>query len=53
MRLYAPMLTFMNQICSGYSVTELERIAEFLGLVADAGRNASENFDGDGHHEES
>ena len=45
MRLYAPMLTFMNRICAGYSVTELERIAEFLRLVADAGRDASENFD--------
>ena len=37
----------MNRICAGYSVTELERIAEFLRLVADAGRDASENFDAD------
>jgi DNA-binding MarR family transcriptional regulator len=52
-RLYAPMLTFMNRICSGYSVTELERIAEFLGLVADAGRDASENLAADEQAEES
>jgi DNA-binding MarR family transcriptional regulator len=53
MRLYAPMLTFMNRICAGYSKTELERIVEFLRLVADAGRDASENFDADEHGEES
>jgi DNA-binding MarR family transcriptional regulator len=53
MRLYAPMNKFMNQICAGYSEIELERIAEFLGLVADAGRDASENFTSDGHLEES
>jgi DNA-binding MarR family transcriptional regulator len=53
MRLYAPMLTFMNRICAGYSETELERIAEFLRLVADAGRDVSENLAADGHLEES
>ena len=53
MRLYAPMLTFTNRICSEYSVTELERIAEFLGLVADAGRDASENLAADEQVEES
>jgi DNA-binding MarR family transcriptional regulator len=51
MRLYAPMLTFMNRICAGYSETELERIAEFLALVANAGRDASENFASDEHIE--
>ena len=47
MRLYAPMLTFMNRICAEYSETELEHFAVFLRLIADAGRDASESFPAD------
>ena len=44
MRLYAPMLSFMNRICAEYSETELEHFAVFLRLIAQAGRDASANF---------
>jgi DNA-binding MarR family transcriptional regulator len=44
MRLYAPMNKFMNRICAEYDAIELERLAEFLHLVADAAQDASENF---------
>ena len=51
MRLYAPMNKFMNHICAGYSEGELERLAEFLHLVAVGARDASENFGTDEHVE--
>ena len=52
MRLYTPMNKFMNRICAGYSEGELERLAEFLHLVAVGARDASENFGTDEHVEE-
>jgi DNA-binding MarR family transcriptional regulator len=53
MRLYAPMNTLVNRIYVGFSETELERIAEFLRLVTDAGRDASAHFAADEHDEAS
>ena len=39
--LYAPMNSALQQICSGYSESELELIATFLRRCTDAGRNAA------------
>jgi DNA-binding MarR family transcriptional regulator len=39
--LYAPMNSALQQICSGYSESELELIAGFLRRSSDAGHNAA------------
>jgi DNA-binding MarR family transcriptional regulator len=41
MRLYAGMNTAMDQICAGCGIHELEIRGDFLGHVADAGRDAT------------
>jgi DNA-binding MarR family transcriptional regulator len=44
MRLYAGMLTSMDQLCAGYGDAELELLAEFLRRTADAGRSATKDL---------
>jgi DNA-binding MarR family transcriptional regulator len=44
MRLYAGMLTLMDQLCAGYGDAELELLAEFLRRTADAGRSATKDL---------
>jgi DNA-binding MarR family transcriptional regulator len=46
-RLYSGMNTSMDQICAGYGDTELQLIADFLRLTADAGREAADKLAGD------
>jgi DNA-binding MarR family transcriptional regulator len=47
MRLYAGMNRSMNKLLAGYSDSELELIADFLGRTVDAGRNATDELTGD------
>src|SRR4029450_13172551 len=51
-RLYAGMNTSMDQLCSGYSDTELELLADFLRRTTDAGRSATDELavDWGNHH---
>jgi DNA-binding MarR family transcriptional regulator len=42
MRLYAGMNTAMDQLCAGYSDTELELIVDFLRRTTSAGLHATE-----------
>jgi DNA-binding MarR family transcriptional regulator len=43
-RLYAGMNAAMDDLCSGYTETELELLAGFLRRVTDAGRDAADDF---------
>ena len=42
LRLYAGMNASMDQICAGYTETELELLADFLRRTAGAGRAATD-----------
>jgi DNA-binding MarR family transcriptional regulator len=42
--LYAGMNTSMDQLCAGYSDTELELLADFLRRTTDAGRDATDEL---------
>jgi hypothetical protein len=44
MRLYSGMNTSVNQICAGHEEAELQRLAGFLRLTADAGRRATDEL---------
>jgi DNA-binding MarR family transcriptional regulator len=44
MGLYKGMNTSMDQICAGYSDTELELIGDFLSRTANAGQSATEEL---------
>ena len=44
MGLYAGMNASMDQICAGYTATELELLAGFLGRTATAGRTATDEL---------
>jgi DNA-binding MarR family transcriptional regulator len=46
MRLYSGMNASMDEICAGYTDTELELLGGFLRRVADAGRNATDELAG-------
>jgi len=46
-RLYAGMNTAMDQLCAGYSDTELELLADFLRRTTNAGRDATDELAGD------
>jgi len=46
-RLYAGMNTSMDQLCAGYSDTELELLADFLRRATDAGRDATDQLASD------
>jgi hypothetical protein len=46
-RLYSGMNTSMDQILAGYTDTELNLIADFLGRTTDAGRNATDQLAAD------
>jgi DNA-binding MarR family transcriptional regulator len=46
-RLYSGMNTLMDQICSGYTETELELLADFLRRTSLAGRDATNDLAGD------
>jgi DNA-binding MarR family transcriptional regulator len=43
-RLYAGMNTAMDQLCAGYSDTELDLLADFLRRTVDAGRGATDEL---------
>src|SRR5712691_10397323 len=43
-RLYSGMNTSMDQICAGYTETELELLADFLRRVAHAGQRATDDL---------
>ena len=43
-RLYSGMNALMDEICSGYSDTELDLIADFLRRTTDAGRQAADDL---------
>jgi DNA-binding MarR family transcriptional regulator len=45
-RVYAPMNTSLDQICSDYNNAELELIADFLRRTTHAGRNAAAELGG-------
>jgi DNA-binding MarR family transcriptional regulator len=45
--LYAGMNTAMDQICAGYSDTELELLADFLRRTTNAGRDATDELAAD------
>jgi DNA-binding MarR family transcriptional regulator len=47
LRLYAGMNASMDQICAGYTGTELELLAGFLRRAAGAGRTATDALAGD------
>lgn len=47
-RLFAGMNASMDQICAGYTDTELELLADFLRRTTDAGRDATDELAG-GH----
>jgi DNA-binding MarR family transcriptional regulator len=47
LRLYSGMNASMDQICAGYSDTELELLAGFLDRTAGAGRTATDALAGD------
>ena len=47
LRLYAGMNASMDQICAGYTDTELELLAGFLHRTAGAGRTATDALAGD------
>jgi hypothetical protein len=42
--LYAGMNASMDQLCAGYSDTELELLADFLRRTTDAGRDATDEL---------
>jgi DNA-binding MarR family transcriptional regulator len=44
MRLYSGMNTSMDAICAGYDQAQLELLAEFLRVTANAGRNATDEL---------
>jgi hypothetical protein len=44
LRLYGGMNTALERICAGYGATELELVADFLRVTADAGRSATEEL---------
>ena len=46
-RLYSGMNTSMDQICAGYTDTELVLLADFLRRSTDAGRAATDELAGD------
>jgi DNA-binding MarR family transcriptional regulator len=46
LRLYAGMNAAMDQLCAEYAESELELLADFLRRVANAGRDAPEEFAG-------
>jgi DNA-binding MarR family transcriptional regulator len=46
MRLYAGMNGLMDEICAGYTDTELELLAGFLRRAADAGRDSADELAG-------
>ena len=47
LRLYSGMNASLDQICAGYTDTELELLAGFLGRTAGAGRTATDALAGD------
>jgi len=47
LRLYSGMNVSMDQICAGYTDTELELLADFLRRTAEAGRAATDALAGD------
>lgn len=47
LRLYSAMNTSMTDICSDYTDTELEFLADFLSRVTDAGRGATDKLASD------
>jgi DNA-binding MarR family transcriptional regulator len=47
LRLYSGMNSSMDQICAGYTDTELELLAGFLHRTAGAGRAATDALAGD------
>ena len=47
LRLYSGMNSSMDQICAGYTDTELELLADFLRRTAGAGRTATDALAGD------
>jgi len=47
LRLYSGMNASMDQICAGYTDTELELLADFLRRTAGAGRTATDALSGD------
>jgi DNA-binding MarR family transcriptional regulator len=46
-RLYSGMNALLDQICSGYTDTELQLLADFLRRTTTAGRNATNELAGD------
>jgi len=46
-RLYSGMNTSMDQICAGYTDTELELLADFLRRTTNAGRDATTELAGE------
>jgi DNA-binding MarR family transcriptional regulator len=46
-RLYSGMNRSMNKLLAGYSDSELEAIADFLGRTVDAGREATDELAGE------
>jgi DNA-binding MarR family transcriptional regulator len=48
-RLYSGMSTSLDQICAGYTDTELEVIADFLRRTTDAGRDATDELATEAH----
>jgi len=46
-RLYSGMNSSMDQICAGYTDTELELLADFLGRTTNAGRDATDELASD------
>jgi DNA-binding MarR family transcriptional regulator len=46
-RLYSGMNTSMDQVCAGYTDTELELLADFLRRTASAGRDATDELASD------
>jgi DNA-binding MarR family transcriptional regulator len=46
-RLYSGMNTSMDQICAGYTDTELELLADFLRHTTNAGRDATDELASD------
>ena len=47
LHLYSGMNTSMDHICARYGEPELELLADFLGRIADAGRNATDQLASD------
>jgi DNA-binding MarR family transcriptional regulator len=47
-RLYSPMISSIDQICSSYQDAELEVLADFLLRAASAGQVATEDLAGSG-----